>query len=303
MRKNASLLTLLLVIAVCVSGLGSPADEIVRIGIVTDVHAHDANSPDEGRGKIMVNYPERLVAFVEAMNAWPADAIVQLGDLINGNIVYGGMIGDPARIEGLLADAGALLSAFDGSVHHVAGNHDFYDLSLQEYTETLGLEKTTYSFDLGRFHFVVLDAEFNPDGSHYDHVFMRVKGHVSPEQLEWLRTDLAATELPTIVLIHQPLDSDFDSLAGGPPVANHIEVRSVLAESGTVVAVFQGHDHENRYSVIDGIHYVTFAAMVDHPDPTPPTWAQVNLDPIARTITIEGFGDQESYEFSYGESE
>jgi len=300
MRKNASLLTLLLVVAACVGGLGSQPDGIVRIGIVTDVHAHDVNSPAEG--KVMTNHAERLTAFVDAMNAWPADAIVQLGDLINGNFVMGAL-GDPARIPDLLAAATTILNTFGGPVHHVAGNHDFYDLSLQEYAEILGLETTTFSFDLGGFHFVVLDAEHEPDGSHYDHVFLRVKGHVSPEQLEWLRADLAAAELPTIVLIHQPLDSDFDALAGGPPVANHLDVRATLAESGAVVAVFQGHDHENRYSMIDGIHYVTFAAMVDHTEPRPPSWAQVSLDPIARTITIEGFGDQESYEFSYGGSE
>ncbi|MFC2077948.1 metallophosphoesterase family protein [Candidatus Bipolaricaulota bacterium] len=300
MRKNRCLLTLLLVVAACVCGFGSQADEIVRIGIVTDVHVHDVDSPAEG--KVMTNHAERLTAFVEAMNAWPADAIVQLGDLINGNFVMGAL-GDPARIPDLLAAAATILNTFAGPVHHVGGNHDFYDLSFQEYTEILGLETIAFSFDLGGFHFAVLDAEHEPDGSHYDHVFLRVKGHVPPSQLEWLRDDLAGTELPTIVLIHQPLDSDFDALAGGPPVANHLDVRAVLAESGAVVAVFQGHDHENRHSVIDGIHYVTFAAMVDHTEPSPPTWAQVIFDPASQTITIEGFGDQESYEFSYGESD
>lgn len=273
------------------------SNDVVRVGVATDVHVHDTDSP--GEGKVMVNYAERLQAFIDAMNSASVDAVVQLGDLVNGNVVFDGTIGDPARIEGLLVEAGDLLDGFGGPVYHVPGNHDFYNLSLDKYLAALSLDAAHYSFDLGAFHFVVLDAEHNPDGTHYDDVYLRVKGTIPPEHLDWLRTDLEATERPTIVLIHQPLDSDFDALAGGPPVANHLEVRDVLAQSGTVIAVFQGHDHENRHTVIDGIHYLTFAAMVDHSEPTPPSWALVTLDADARSILIEGEGLQESYSLSY----
>ncbi len=300
MGNRRKLKTVLLVLsigaALCWTGLAS---EPVRLGIVADVHAHDENSPLEGEGKTMVNFPERLTAFVDAMNEWPADAIVQLGDLVNGALVYGGAIGDVGRIGGILVQAAELLDGFDGPVYHVPGNHDFYNLSLEEFLAALNLETAEYSFDLGAFHFVVLDAEHNPDGTHYDNVYMRTKGGIPPEHLDWLRQDLAETDLPTIVLIHQPLDSDYEDLAGGPPVDNHLEVRDVLAASGKVIAVFQGHDHENRYSEIAGIHYVTFAEMVDHNVPAPPTYARVTLDPDARVIRIEGFGLQDSYELPY----
>jgi len=285
--------TVLLLVATCCA-FGT---ELLHIGIIADAHAHDTDSPVEG--KVMTNYAARLTAFVEAMNTWKPDAVMQLGDLVNGNFVMGALLGDATRIGGLLAEAVGLLDRFDGPIVHVAGNHDFYDLSLAQYLEILEMETTVYGFDLGGFHFVVLDAEYEPDGTHYDHVFLRVKGHVPPEQLDWLRDDLAATDLPSVVLIHQPLDSDFDSLAGGPPVANHLEVRRILEDAGTVIAVFQGHDHENRYALIGGIHYVTFAAMVDHTEPTPPTWAQLTFDPSARTIKIEGFGLQSDWELVY----
>jgi alkaline phosphatase len=72
-----------------------------------------------------------------------------------------------------------------------------------------------------------------------------------------------------------------------------------LSDSGVVIAVFQGHDHTNVYAEIDGIHYVTFAAMVDHTEPGPATWAQIALDLEARTISIEGFGLQDDYELSF----
>jgi len=174
-----------------------------------------------------------------------------------------------------------------------------YDLSKPEVLGAFGLERGYYSFDLGGFHVVILDAEYNPDGSDYDHVFMRTKGFIPTWEFEWLEADLAGTDLPTIVCVHQPLDVDFESLAGGPPIVNHLDVQRALVDSGVVVAVLQGHDHENRHALIEGIHYITFTAMVGHTVPTEPSYALMTLDPEARTITIEGAGLQESYDLSF----
>lgn len=285
---------LIVALVLCASGEDPSA---VRIGIVTDVHVHDTNSPVEG--KVMTNYVERLTTFVDAMNAWPADVVIELGDLVNGAFVMGGAPGDSSRIGGFLEEAVALLSAFEGPIHYVAGNHDFYDLSKAEFLAATGAEAAVYSFDLGVYHVVILDAEFNSDGTDYDHVFLRVKGLIPQAQLDWLVADLAATTLPVIVCVHQPIDSEYDALAGGPPIENNHDVQHVLREAGNVIAVFQGHDHENRYEKIDNIHYVTFNAMVDHTEPGPPTWAQVVLNPGSRTITIEGFGLQDSLDLAY----
>ena len=276
--------------------LGADSD-VVRIGIVTDVHVHDTNSPAES--KVMVNYAERLGAFVDAANSWSADAAIQLGDLVNGAFVMGAPIGDTSRIGGMLDAALVALAELECPLYHVLGNHDLYDLSKPEALAALGLEIGFYSFDLNGFHFVVLDAEFNPDETDYDHVFMRTKGLIPTAEFAWLEADLAATELPTIVCVHQPLDAEFEAIAGGPPIVNHIEVQQLLSNSGVVIAVLQGHDHENRYAEIDGIHYITFDAMVDHTESTRPTYALMTLDPAARTITIEGAGGQESYDLHY----
>lgn len=278
---------------------GFSADrELVRIGIVTDVHAHDTEAPVEH--KVMTNYAERLGAFVDAMNVWPADGVIELGDFVNGAFVLGADYGDPTRIPQILDDALDVFSGLESPTHYVLGNHDLYDLSKETFLAAVERDARYYSFDLGGFHFVILDAEYNdPAGDDYDHVFMRVKCRIPQHELDWLTDDLAQTDLPTIVSVHQPLDSEFDPNAGGPPVVNNAEVRQLLSESGVVIAVFQGHDHENRHREIDGIHYVTFAAMVDHTEPTPPTWAQVTLDLAARTIRIEGVGLQSDWELSF----
>jgi len=287
----------LLAAGIALCGAGIAAGEPLRIAVVTDVHAHDTDSPNEG--KVMINYAERLAAFVDAASAWPADAVLELGDLANGRFVMGAPLGEPERIGPILADAWAILSAFDGPVLPVIGNHDVYDLDKDALRSILGLASTSYSVDLGAFHVVVLDAQYSKAGIDYENVSWMVQGTIPPSILTWLREDLAATDRPTIVCIHQPLDVDFSLLAGGPPISNHVAVRDVLAESGVVVAVLQGHTHESARSVIDGIHYLTFAALVDQTDPAPPSWAMITFDPAGRTIAVEGTGLQESYTLSW----
>jgi len=289
---------LFFVLALVIATGVSLAAEPVRIALFTDAHVHDIDSPNEG--KVMTNYAERLAAFVNASNAWPADIAIELGDLVNGAFVVGPGYGDPTRIPSILELGLASLEGLEAPMHFVLGNHDLYDLSKTEFLTAVGQEEAYYSFDLGGVHFVILNAEFNdPDESDYDHVFMRVKCRIPIGELEWLRNDLVGTELPTIVCIHQPIDAEFDPNAGGPPVVNNEEVRQILNDSGDIIAVFQGHDHTNVYNEIDGIHYVTFAAMVDHTEQGPATWAQISLDLESRTISIEGFGLQVDYELVF----
>ncbi len=267
----------------------------VRFGLIADLHAHDTDSPLEG--KWMTHTADRLAAFTAAMNAWDPDFVIELGDFVNGWVVLGADPGDPARIPGILAWADGLYAAFDGPRYHVIGNHDVYNLDKGQYRSILGIESTYYSFDVGAYHFVVLDVQFAEDGSDLAHTYTGVAGYLPEAEVDWLRDDLAASDRPTIVFVHQMLDEYIEAW-GRALVANQPEVQAVLAEDGDVIAVFQGHDHDNGYNEIDGIHYVTFEALVDQG--TPPSWARITLDPVARTIVIVGEGDQADYTLGYG---
>ncbi len=267
----------------------------LRIGIVTDIHAHDTDSPNQYT--VMVNCESRLAAFVDAMAAWPADAVFELGDLVNGAFVMGAPLGDLARIPGILASAVATFGRFAGPKYFVLGNHDVYDLSKDEFLAGVGALATTWSFNLGGYHFLALDAQFTKAGADVSHVSWMIQGTIPATELEWLRQDLASSALPTIVFIHQPLDETNDM--GGPSISNRLDVQAILSQSGHVIAVFQGHMHDGKHTVLDGIHYVTFTAMVDSDDPTPPSWAAVTLDPEVRTVRIDGEGLQDDIEFTY----
>jgi len=285
--------SLALMLPLCLGAQESVA-EPVRFGLIADLHAHDIDSPMEG--KWMTNTESRLNAFVDAMNAWAADFVIELGDFVNGWVVLGALPGDEARIPDILTWAESLYARFDGPRHHVIGNHDVYNMTKDEYLERIEASETFYSFDEGGYHFIILDVQFAEDGSAHGDTYMGVAGFLPEQEMAWLAQDLAATRAPTVVFIHQMLDQ-LDEAWGSLLISNQDEIRALLASDGDVIAVFQGHDHDNVHNVLDGIHYVRFEALVDQG--TPPSWAAVTLDPVNRTITIDGQGEQANYRLTY----
>ncbi len=289
-------LTAVFIAAIFSVGMAAGTESVLHVGIFADLHAHDTNSP--GEGKIMTNYPERLGACIKAMNAWPADLMIELGDFVNGRFVIGAPLGDAARIVGILEKADAIYAKFHGPRYYVLGNHDVYDLSKAEFLAHTGATKTYESFDAGAYHFVILDAQYDKNGKDLSHAGWVVQGNIPQFELDWLKQDLAKTDKPTIVCVHQRLDVDFDMLSGGPEILDNKAVQKVLENSGKVIAVFQGHEHKNAHTVIDGIHYITFDQLCDEHN-SKPSWAYVTLNPVTRTIDIKGAGDQADWHLKY----
>lgn len=290
----ASVLIACVIAIYCAPPAAADDAEPLRIGIIADVHAHDLDSPIEG--KWMSNTEPRLMQFVDAMNGWPADVIIQLGDFVNGWIVLGVDPGDPSRIPDILSWADGLLAAFEGPRLHVVGNHDVYNLDKDQIREALGLDSTYYSLDVNGFHLVVLDVQFDEQGVDLAHTYTGVAGFLPEAEMRWLQDDLAISQLPTVICVHQRIDG-FVEEWGRPLIANAGDLQQLLAGDGDVIAVFQGHAHADHYSRVDGIHYVTFEALVDQG--TPPSWAAITLDNRRQTIEIEGVGDQDSYTLTY----
>ena len=289
---------LLFVLLACAFPILAADNEPLHVGIFADLHAHDENSPLDGF--LMVDWADRLGACVDTMNAWPADLMIELGDLINGRFVLGADLSDPERIPEILAATDAVYARFEGPRYYVLGNHDLHDLTKAAFLDLVGADRTTLGFDAGGYHFVLLDAQYRSDGTDRGEEFWYMPGYVPEPVLDWLHDDLASTDLPTIVCLHQRLDLEYEARHGGPEVLNYLAVRDVLIADGDVIAVFQGHDHLGGYSYLDGIHYVTFTALIGRIGGKPPTWAYVTLDPEARTIEIVGEGEQESYRLEYG---
>ena len=151
----------------------------------------------------------------------------------------------------------------------VLGNHDPESPSsmeyLRNYSKTVpnvvnrgpkGCEETTFSFDYGDAHFIVLNQYF--DGVRD----WGLKGEIVPELMAWLQADLEANNKKHIFVFgHEPLlpmpDMDNgrlrhqgDSLDEDPE--NAFALHQLLLKHG-VRAYVCGHTHNTSYGKINGL--------------------------------------------------
>jgi len=134
--------------------LADDSQRRVRIGMVTDLHY--ADKPPTGSR----HYRETLTKIAEAGEQFQKDKpdfVVELGDLIDA--------ADSVEIEKkYLARISKEISALPGDKHYVLGNHCVTTLMKEEFLDGVGQKQPNYSFDVGGFHFVILDACFNSNG-------------------------------------------------------------------------------------------------------------------------------------------
>ena len=255
----------------------------VRFGVVTDLHYADKESVGSRC------YRESLTKLAEAADLFQQDRtdfVIELGDLIDA--------ADSVEQErSYLKRIHEAFSVLPCAKHYVLGNHCVYTLTKLEFLETVGRRDSYYAFDVGGYHFVVLDACFRQDGQPYGRQNAEwTDANIPAAELDWLRADLRKTSAKTIVFVHQCLD------VGQPyGVKNAPEVRKVLEESGQVLAVLQGHRHRSDYRELSHIHYCTLVAMVDGSGPEQNGYALVDVLADG-TIRIKGFRQQPSHTLS-----
>jgi alkaline phosphatase len=265
------------------------AKPALRMGLITDCHYADRNQSGTRY------YRESLTKLTEAIdkfNSLGLDIVAELGDLIDEAPDTAGEIGHLKKTEETYAK-------FKGDRHYVLGNHCVWTLTKEEFLDNCGMDKAHYSFDKGDFHFVVLDACYKQDGTPYAKKnYVYTDTFVPPAELEWLKANLAATMKKTIILAHQRLDySQSDGRNNwNTTVKNAPDVRKILEESGKVLAVFQGHSHQNDYRQVSGIHYCVFRAMVEGSGEESNGYSVANLFADG-SIKIEGFRQQRPYEW------
>jgi alkaline phosphatase len=262
----------------------------LRVGLVTDLHYAD-KAPAGTR-----HYRESLTKLAEAARQFEQDQptfVVELGDLIDA--------ADSVAVEQrYLKTINREFSAIGKDRHYVLGNHCVDTLTKEEFLGSVQQEKSYYSFDRGGVHFVVLDACFRSDGEPYERKnFKWTDANIPAAELEWLTADLKAADgkaadgkandQPVIVFAHQRLD-----VSNNHGVKNHAEVRKVLEASGRVLAVFQGHSHQNDVKEIGGIHYCTLVAMVEGSGEENSGYSLLEIEP-GGNLRVTGFRKQKSH--------
>ena len=252
----------------------------LKIGLVTDLHYADKAAAGTRHYR---ETPAKLAEAATELAKHKPSVLVELGDFIDA--------ADSVKVElGYLKRINRDFKTICKHRHHVLGNHCVYTLKKQEFLETVEQKKSYYSFDSGRFHFIVLDSCFRSDGEPYGRKnFEWTDPNIPAAELEWLKADLKATSKHTVVFAHQRLD--VSSVYG---VKNAPAVRKVLEDSGQVLAVFQGHSHKNDHREIGDIHYCTLVAMVEGAGPEHNGYSMMSLADDG-TIRLQGFRQQGKY--------
>jgi 3',5'-cyclic AMP phosphodiesterase CpdA len=283
--------------------MANPASKIhyeklpmVRFGMVADPHFARTEIKWE---RFFDQSTAKLADAVNTFNNRKLDFVIELGDLKDQGT-------PPDRLETLefLAEIESVLSRYRGPVYHVLGNHDMDSISKDDFLKNIknhgqAQAEKYYSFITNGIKFIVLDANYNEDGSDYDSGNFDWTYCKIPEiQIEWLKNELNTNDLPVIVFTHQLIDS-FTDVPETHFIDNAAEIREILESSKKVLAVFQGHFHDGHYSFRNGIHYYTMKAMVEKSLPENNSYAIIEVD-SELNIIIEGFYNCEDFELKCG---
>lgn len=237
MRRITNYISKVLVVASILVFTSACAEQEkpLKFAIASDFHAQDV--PDG---------EERIASFIRAAKDEKVDFIIELGDF--------------CRLDSAGQVYLKLWDSFEGDKYHVIGNHDMDSYTPEEYVAGMKMPGRYYSFDKGDFHFIVLDGNNLYDGKEYTHyakanyyVDPKMRAFIDPEQMAWLKQDLAATDKKCVLFSHQNIEQ---FLNNGATVRQILEDENRRAGFKKVVLAFGGHNHSNYTKEINGITYM-----------------------------------------------
>lgn len=237
MRRITNYISKVLVVASILVFTSACAEQekSLKFAIASDFHAQDV--PDG---------EERIASFIRAAKDEKVDFIIELGDF--------------CRLDSAGQVYLKLWDSFEGDKYHVIGNHDMDSYTPEEYVAGMKMLGRYYSFDKGDFHFIVLDGNNLYDGKEYTHyakanyyVDPKMRAFIDPEQMAWLKQDLAATDKKCVLFSHQSIEQ---FLNNGATVRQILEEENRRAGFKKVVLAFGGHNHSNYTKEINGITYM-----------------------------------------------
>lgn len=241
---------------ICIINYGYSSNLLVTSIGVADIHHSLYGSPG-------VNGATRIQAVQDAGVNNNAQFIFNTGDNIYEEEVQENHILQMQSFESLWANT---------SLDHwtVFGNHDYKVTVTPQLTknETIDLFNSSlggndyYYKDYNNTRFIFLSGSYTNNGTTWGFNSSDSPPDIPQVELDWLNNTLNdALNLSyfSVIILHYRLD---DVVYG---TGNNAAVNNILySYNKTVIAVLQGHEHENRYSLINGIHYISFYSPVLH---------------------------------------
>lgn len=206
-------------------------EEVVKIGIVTDVH----------QGPLDIRPWMRK--FVRDMNnSFKPDFVVELGDFIGGT---------ENSIKDLI-EINEEYSKCNSPRYYVIGNHDIQRISREQFKEIVRINYYWLYFRVKFLHVFIIDAAWGPDLNSGGPT-----GHVPKEELNWLKRVLSKVPKnePIILLCHYPI-----AIFSEPTIDNEYELMNLFREH-YLIATFTGNHHYGAYREVDGVHHICLHSM------------------------------------------
>lgn len=222
-----------------------------KIGLITDIH--HADKQEAGQRFYRQALPKLREAF-RFQSRENLDRIVHLGDLVDS-------VKEVEAEEYAIQTVATEFKQFGKPYHFVMGNHCLSGVSKARYRELTGTAGRHEHFDVGGVRFLCLDACYRADSVPYDSGNFEWKDAAIPfAEVAWLERNLRRAQGPCVVLSHQLLEP-----VPNYCIANHDEIRAAIARSDKVIAVIQGHYHQNRYTELDGVPYIVLRSVIEGP--------------------------------------
>jgi alkaline phosphatase len=227
----------------------------LTFGVVSDIHASAKHNPSIDNVETK-KYSETLPYFVSEMKKLGVEFSIELGDYINGT---------DRNIEQGTKDFNLVNDIFSKikKRYYVLGNHDVIALTKDEFINLSGMPANYYSFEKKGYRFIVLDAQFNPEGKDMGPgIKKHIPGYIPEAEKDWLKKELEGTDKPAIIFSHQPLfsvDPNNEKLSW---ITNADEIKNILADrKDKILGFFSGHNHRPAIREVDGINYIFVPSM------------------------------------------
>jgi predicted MPP superfamily phosphohydrolase len=235
---------------------------------------------------------QKLIEAIRHFNEMDLEFVVQLGDLIDQDIV---------SYDTVLP----ILKNLNVHYYHVLGNHDFsvFDMQKDSVLIKLNLRSRYYDFAAKDYRFIVLDGndvsfhaypedtEAYKDAVNYyqknEIISPKWNGAIGIKQLTWLRSVLAKANQNNenvILLCHFPVYPENEH-----NLWNAAEILNLIESYSCVKVYLSGHNHQGNYGRKGRTHYLTLQGMVET-EQTSYTRIQVYAD----SIKVIGFGREQN---------
>ena len=250
------LLPILLIVLVSCKNKKDPQPDF-SFAFLTDIHM----TPDKSA-------PQGFQQAIDTVNKLKTDFVITGGDLIMDALGQ-----TRSRADSLYQLYGGLMKGFKMPVHNTVGNHElfaFYNKDIDTLDPDYGegmfrryFGNPWQSFNYKGWHFIILKSiEQTPMRGYY--------GKINPEQMNWLKQDLANVNdtTPIVVSLHIPLITVYNQWQEGGQQVNGIgsvitngkEVMDLLRKKNLKL-VLQGHQHYFEDLFMDGVHFITGGAV------------------------------------------